>query len=201
MMKTKEKILVVALEMFNRTNTQAVTTNHIAKEMGISPGNLHYHYKNREEIVRILYTQMRSQLSLPIQELPKTLTELVAHQETIFSVTWHYRFFHRELLCLLSRDPLLQQQYVQDNIAHRLRIKQVIQNLIDEGEIAIPYDNVIDYIADSILLTFQFWNPFMTTLGKTPTKETLIEGIHKTNSFFRPYLTPKALKTLARLEA
>ena len=52
-MSKKEAILETALELFNATNTQSATTNHIAKAAGISPGNLHYHYKNREEIVRL----------------------------------------------------------------------------------------------------------------------------------------------------
>ncbi len=49
-MSTKLKILETARKLFNESNTQTATTNHIAKAMGISPGNLHYHYKNREEM-------------------------------------------------------------------------------------------------------------------------------------------------------
>jgi AcrR family transcriptional regulator len=168
--------------------------------MGISPGNLHYHYDNREEIIRMLYIQMRDQLKLPIAELPQTIAELVEHQKLILTVSWKYRFFNKELLCLLSRDKELNDIYVKDNIAHRSRIMKVIQNLIDHGELDIKYDNIIEYIAETILLTIQFWNPFMITLGKTPNKETLQAGIQRSNEVMRPYLTKQALKTLAKLE-
>lgn len=200
-MKTKEKILLTALEMFNKTNTQAVTTNHIAKQMGISPGNLHYHYKNREEIIRLLYTQMKQQLELPLDELPNSISELIKHQKIILSVTWEYRFFQRELLFLLSRDKELEELYIKDNIAHKSRIAQVIQNLIDNEELSVPYDNVTEYIADSILLSVQFWYPYMLTLGKKLSIQSLEEGIQRTNELLRPFLTPKALKNLATLEA
>lgn len=200
-MKTKDKILLTALEMFNQTNTQAVTTNHIAKKMGISPGNLHYHYKNREEIIRLLYTQMKQQLELPVDALPKTIAQLVVHQKTILSVSWEYRFFQRELLFLLSRDKELKKIYISDNIAHKSRILKVIKNLIDNQELTINYDNIIDYIADSILLTIQFWNPYKLTLGEDFNKESLEQGIQQANEVFRPFLTPKALKSLASLEA
>ncbi len=43
--KTKEKIKQVSIKLFNENETLSITTNHIAKEAGISPGNLYYHYK------------------------------------------------------------------------------------------------------------------------------------------------------------
>lgn len=70
-MKTKDKILETALELFNTSNTQAATTNHIAAAMGISPGNLHYHYKNREEIIFSLYERMFDELFPILHISPK----------------------------------------------------------------------------------------------------------------------------------
>lgn len=199
-MTTKEKILTVALEMFNETNTQAATTNHIAKKMGISPGNLHYHYKNREEIIRFLYIQMRDKLKLSADTLPQNITQMVAHHQIIHDVSWEYRFFQRELLFLLSRDPILEKQYIEDNIAHKERIKQVYRNFIANGDLNIPYDNILDYLADSVLMNIQFWNPLMLTLGQKLDKNSFEKGIDRTNELLRPFLTPKALKTLAELQ-
>ena len=97
-MKTKDKILQVALDLFNESNTQAATTNHIAKAMGISPGNLHYHYKNREEIVLKLYEKMKSETELSVSELPSSMESLYRHFSHLANIYWEYRFFHKELL-------------------------------------------------------------------------------------------------------
>lgn len=200
-MNTKEKILAAALALFNEGNTQAATTNHIAAAAGISPGNLHYHYKNREEIIRTLYGQMKAKTELPVAELPATLAVLHDHFADLSRVFWAYRFFHRELLFLLSRDPELKSLYLADNVAHRERIAKVIRNLEANGYLELPYDNVLEHLADTTLLATQFWNGLLETLDR-PLNETNVQGMFTfLEGAMRPYLTPKGLRELAALEA
>ncbi len=56
--KTKDRIIDTATELFNEYGTGAVSTNHIAKESGISTGNLYYHFSNKEEIIRMILEKM-----------------------------------------------------------------------------------------------------------------------------------------------
>ncbi len=54
-MKTKEKIIESGRELFNDQGVEKITTRHIAAAIGISQGNLHYHYPNKEEVIRALF--------------------------------------------------------------------------------------------------------------------------------------------------
>lgn len=188
-MTRKTEILEKARELFNDSNTQAVTTNHIAKAMGISPGNLHYHYKNREEIVLLLYRNMREQMTLSIDELPKTIKQLNKHQELLMEIQWEYRFFFREMLFLFTRDNQLKNEYIKDNNAHRNRIRKSIEYFISNNELN-PLDIItLEYLVDSILMSWQFYTSYIQTLGINLNKENSKKAVQYTNIIMRPFYT------------
>ena len=189
-MSRKIEILETARKLFNESNTQAVTTNHIAKEMCISPGNLHYHYSNREEIIRLLYTKMREEMTLSIDDLPKTLNELEEHQKILIGIQWEYRFFFREMLFLFSRDSLLEKQYILDNVAHRGRIKHTMESFISSGELDIKEDALLEYMVDSILMSWQFYSSYMQTLGRPLSCKSAEEAVQYTSNAMLPFKKP-----------
>ena len=53
--RTAERILETTLSLFNRFGELNVTTTLIASQMGISPGNLYYHFPTKEELINVLY--------------------------------------------------------------------------------------------------------------------------------------------------
>ncbi len=53
-MNTKDRIIDMALRLFNDMGTSAISTNHIAVALEMSPGNLYYHFHNKEEIIRAI---------------------------------------------------------------------------------------------------------------------------------------------------
>jgi AcrR family transcriptional regulator len=53
-LKTAEKILLISLDLFNSEGERNITSVDIANELDISPGNLYYHYKGKDEIINAL---------------------------------------------------------------------------------------------------------------------------------------------------
>src|SRR6185295_10690529 len=98
-----------ALELLNREGGAAVTTNHIAAHLGMSPGNLYYHFRHREEIVRAIFPRIEAE---GLAATAPPAGRLGAHEfgerhlrgvQTL----WRFRFFFRDLNQLLARDGAL----------------------------------------------------------------------------------------------
>ncbi len=111
-MKTKDRILNGALELFNAHGATEVTTNDIARELKMSPGNLYFHYKNKEQIIREIFKK----LSAETMTVWKPQTKLAKARQTIHLIDfidknlqlyWKFRFFHRETYILRKKDPEL----------------------------------------------------------------------------------------------
>ena len=78
--RTRERILETALALFNRHGEPSVTTAHVADEMNISPGNLYYHFRNKDEIIGELYAAYESDV-LPLFTVPPDRDIVVTRQK------------------------------------------------------------------------------------------------------------------------
>ena len=113
MTSTKERILQTSLALFNKQGERNVTTNHIAEALGISPGNLYYHYRNKGMIVSALFEAYQADLLelLAAPQGPLTWTIKTYYFEGLLASMWQYRFFHRDLTHFLHADPDLAERY------------------------------------------------------------------------------------------
>ena len=83
--RTKDKIITTAIKLFTLHGTQAISTNHIAKEMGISPGNLYYHFRNKNDIIRSISDNFSNELGSVFQIELDTISDFSKNLSTLFN--------------------------------------------------------------------------------------------------------------------
>ena len=112
--RTRERILEASLRLFNDIGEPNVTTSAIADEMNISPGNLYYHFRNKDDIVNALFEQFERE----VDTLLAAPTRQAVHFEDawlflhlLFEAIWKYRFLYRDLNDLLSRNRRLETHF------------------------------------------------------------------------------------------
>jgi len=111
--RTAERILDTTLDLFNRLGEPNVSTTLISAEMGISPGNLYYHYPAKEGLI----TRLFERYDLQLTELLRAADEVRDVEDAwlffhmLFELIWAYRFLYRDLNDLLSNNRRLETHF------------------------------------------------------------------------------------------
>lgn len=187
-MKTKEKILLTSIELFNRSGVAAITTNHIAKAMEISPGNLYFHYDNKEEILKELFKRMMKdtyEVWRPRRTKKATPLEFI---NLNFELYWRYRFFHREMYSLRRRDQALAKMW-RTHIAKMMKLMVILyRHWVKQGKMnAISDVSEMQYVAESLLAMSTTFLQFFESAEKAPGKRSIERGKHHVARLLLPY--------------
>jgi AcrR family transcriptional regulator len=116
---TKQRILHTALELYNESGPETVTVRHIAAAMGISHGNLCYHYPNTDAIVRALYDELVAAMNKVVtdaqQSLPGNAQEalqfVVTQSRKGFEAMYRFRFVMLNFHAIMRNDDYIRKHF------------------------------------------------------------------------------------------
>lgn len=200
-MNTKERILEAAVNLFNEKGTKAVTTNHIAAEAGISPGNLYYHFRNKDEIIRAIFIQMDEVGMRAYYDItdkspagsPAALTEVFI---MIQKFNWRYRFFKRELTALLINDPLLHDEYYKVHSKMLDVVRQGLCGAVEQGILTPMDESDMELFVEEVWLLTLFWLNYLEVGKEEVNDKTLQRGNDVIRQAIKCRLTPKGAELL-----
>lgn len=139
--RTRGRILDVARRLFNELGTAAVSTNHVAAEAGLSPGNLYYYFADKQQIIRALhalYVAAHEDRWEPGPDAAANLAQLAENVAAGMALAWEYRFLEREILALARIDPALRAAYAD---AYERRLGEWLtfgERLVEQGLLLAP---------------------------------------------------------------
>lgn len=196
-MKTRDKILLSSLELFNERGERNVTTNHIAAHLAISPGNLYYHFRNKSDIIYEIFLEYEKlvdfYLDIPEQRAI-TVDDLMFYLESVFNGLWSYRFFHRDLEYLLDSDQRLRDDYREFTDRCLVAIRQIFEKLSEAGIIKPQNEDLRSSMALNVWLVITNWMAYLKTAHASEEDGTLTlthlkQGIYQVLTLEVPYLT------------
>ena len=156
--RTFDRIASVTLELFNRYGEPHVSTTMISSELGISPGNLYYHFPSKDKLVNHLYDQFEaSMLSLldaggDVQDIEDAWFFL----HTLFEKVWDHRFLYRDLNHLLSGNRHLETHFHAVLERKTAALRQMLESLAQAGVMQIGPDPV-QTLSASMAVMVTYW--------------------------------------------
>ena len=204
--RTAERILEVALELFNRFGEPNVSTTLISAEIGISPGNLYYHYPAKDELINSLFDRYERSLSelLNASDGVRDVEDAWFFMHTLFELIWQYRFLYRDLNDLLSKNRRLE-THLQGVLKNKTRsVKTMLDSMSRTNTVSID-PREVEATATSMVVVLTYWLSFeyvrdpRHALEPENAQAAWLRGAHHVLNLLIPYLEPGQRKHLQAL--
>ena len=201
--RTAERILDVALDLFNRFGEPNVSTTLISAELKISPGNLYYHYPAKDELINALFDRYERALD----ELLRAAGDVGNVEDAwlffhmLYELIWQYRFLYRDLNDLLSKNRRLETHF-QFVLKHKSRAIEAVLDGLGRGSAVRLDRRDVPAVATSMVVVLTYWLSYeyvrdpRKALEPESAGATLARGAWHVLSLLTPYLEPAAREHL-----
>ncbi|MBA4265902.1 MAG: TetR family transcriptional regulator [Comamonadaceae bacterium] len=204
--RTAERILEVTLELFNRFGEPNVSTTLISAELGISPGNLYYHYPAKDELINTLFERYERSLGelLHASDNVRNVEDAWFFLHSLFEIIWNYRFLYRDLNDLLSKNRMLETHF-QTVLKNKTRaIRLMLAGMSRGGAVDIDTREV-EPTANCMVVVLTYWLSFeyvrdpRNALEPDNAQQALLRGAQHVLNLLAPYLESSQRQHLLHL--
>jgi AcrR family transcriptional regulator len=203
--RTRERIVETALALFNRLGEPHITTADIADEMEISPGNLYYHFRNKDEIIAELFAAFERRLdgvfSVP-EGRSASVEDLWLLLHLLFEAMWDHRFLFRDLDEILSRNRRLASRFASIMRSGTGIVTELCRGLVAAGTMRAS-EREIAALADNVSLVATYWISYQKLHAGERTADGVDLGraAYQVLSLVAPFLRGEARSLIDRLSA
>ena len=141
MKKTKQRIKDKARELFNVQGMSDTSLRNIAQTLGMSQGNLNYHYKVKQDLVEALYFELVDKMDEQMNQtvnVASVLSILYQRSEQTLTIFYEYRFLIKDLYRIFRENEKVKTHYIQLQALRRQQFLMLFEGLVAEGLMRQP---------------------------------------------------------------
>ncbi len=206
--RTAERILEVTLDLFNRFGEPNVSTTLISAELGISPGNLYYHYPAKDELINRLFDRFENALNelLRAADGVRNVEDAWLFFHMLFELIWDHRFLYRDLNDLLSNNRRLETHF-QFVLKNKAKAVQSVLDGLGRGNAVRIDGRDVEPVATAMVVLLTYWLSFeyvrdpRKALEPDSAGAALLRGAFHVLSLLLPYLDAEQREHLHALVA
>lgn len=195
-MGTKERILECALKLFNEKGLENVPTRMISKELQISPGNLTYHFKKKEEIIYALYLQLVNEISIVFQSQLSselTLKSMFEGYQNIYVAQLKYRFCMIDFVQLMRTQPKIKAHFNELMEFRKIQFSALFQKGVEQGILMPePFPGLYQMVGLNMSIHGDYWLSHAEVLFPNSNQQALEIYSASSRLLLFPYLTDES---------
>jgi AcrR family transcriptional regulator len=207
--RTRERILATSLALFNRFGEPHITTADIADEMNISPGNLYYHFRNKDDIIGELFGALEANVA-PLLTAPPDrepgVEDLWLLLHLLFERMHEYRFFYRDLDEITSRNRRVARRFASLMQGGVDTVVELCRGLVRAGAMHASEREIVA-LAANVALVSTYWMSYQricaAATGREPAGDAqdleLDRAAYQVLMLIAPYLLGSNRELIERL--
>ena len=154
---TAERIAEAARRRFNRKGYASTTLTEIAADVGISQGNLTYHFPTKLDLALRLSEEVRvrTEARRALHSPGDLADDYLEHLRFAMDMTWNYRFLMRDRGIFDDADAVVPPSPIL--VAAFEERRELIGRIDDEGLFRADAEVDLDMLARSLWILSRYW--------------------------------------------
>jgi AcrR family transcriptional regulator len=160
-MKTREKILATSLDLFNQYGISNVSSKHVSEVMGISYGNLCYHFPKKDDIILQLYLDMQEKLDQQFEQVQRDIFNfefMLAGLKDLFNILYEYKFIYLGITKVIRHFETIKKHAQEQNQVRGKTLNTIGTFLVEQGYLK-PFESKEhkDMLIHALLMVINSW--------------------------------------------
>ncbi|MEQ8558268.1 MAG: TetR/AcrR family transcriptional regulator [Henriciella sp.] len=194
--RTRDRIVDTARRLFNRLHYANVTTAMLAEAVGISEGNLWYHFKTKRDLLEAITEDFLERADMRLSLMPDAgdvLGSYVHYLDVLAAELRDFRFMYRDQVDYGAHSDALEAQLPEIYTRSVENLSAYFRAMQDAGLLDMPDEEVHDLAVNAIII-LRYQLEYLRESGQADTEGSgaVSRGIRQHLTLFSHRLTPAA---------
>jgi AcrR family transcriptional regulator len=158
LIRTKERIVSKALEMFNESGIEYVGLRELASTLDMRVSNITYYFPTKDDLVNHLsldFSELNSRVIVENKDI--TLRSFLEMLRIVFNNQVTYRCLLLSFVHLMEQNKVIASRYKKTQGDRNAVLTSNLAMLVKQGYLKIEDESAIEFLVSSIGLISRFW--------------------------------------------
>ena len=198
LLRTEDRIVAKALEMFNEKGIEYVGLRELATTLGMRVSNITYYFPTKDDLVNRLsldFSDLNS--TLIVENADLSMQSFLEMLQKVFNNHVSYRCLLLSFVHLMKQNKVMALRYKKTQLDRNATLKSNLNLLVKQSYLKVEDESEIEFLISSIALVSRFWiSEAAISFRQWSTEQQIAHYLTIIVKILMPYATAKGRKEL-----